>query len=224
MIEKWDWTKGLKVEYWNTSSPTHSLVAPKSTADDESNGLVYTIDSKGESLWMITAHRLIGGTDAAKTDLGTLWKYTQPLTSLKIFDNGRVIVATSGSYLMVGTTEKPNATPLREVSYSWREVECPEWITSIDVQVKYPNQPSKKTKLPHPTSQAAVNIVLGGLKGAIFVYYDLLKKIKEAERRLLSDKGSNIISHRKHWHRNAVLSVKWSVDGTCLFIYLTRSI
>ena len=212
MIEKWDWIEGVKLEYWNTSSPMHSIVASKPSADDEINDLVYTIDRKGDGPWMITAHRLLGGSDAANTDLVTLRKYPEPLTSLRVYEGGRVIVATSGSCLMIGTTEKPNATPLRNVSYTWREVQCPEWITSIDVQIKHVGKGAKKTKQGKSTFQGAVHIVLGGLKGAIFMYEDLLRTLVEAERH--SNKAANITSQRKHWHRNAVLSVKWSADGT----------
>ena len=212
MIEKWDWVQGAKLEYWNTSSPIYSTVASQPISDDETNDLIYTIDRKGEGPWMITAHRLLGGSDAAKTDLVTLRKYPEPLTSLKVLENGRVIVATSGLCLMIGTTEEPNATPLRNVGYTWREFQCPEWISSIDVQIKQPGKVAKKAKQTRQRFQGAVNIVLGGLKGAIFMYDDLLKKLVEAERH--SNQAANITSQRKHWHRNAVLSVKWSADGT----------
>ena len=223
LIEKWDWIAGVKLEYWNTSSPIYYIVASNLSADDENNELMFTIDRKGEGPWMITAHRLLGGPDAANTDLGTLRKYPQSLTSLKVFENGRIIVATSGSYLMIGTTEKPNTTPLRDVSYIWREVECPEWITSIDVQIKHADKSSKRTKLAKTTAQSAVNIVVGGLKGSIFIYDDLLRKLKDAERNSKSDKAVNIISQRKHWHRKAVLSVKWSLDGMYLAIHETNN-
>ncbi len=166
---------------------------------------------------MITAHRLLGGAEAANTDLVTLRKNPRPLTSLKVYENGRVVIVTSGSSLMIGITEKPNATPLRDVSYSWREVQCPEWITCLDVQIKHPGKGLKKTKLTKSASQGAINIAVGGLKGSIFIFDDLLRKLEEAERQ--SNKGANIISQRKHWHRNAVLSVKWSTDGTYRTIY-----
>ena len=211
IIEKWNWSEGAKLESWNTSSPIYSIVASHPSTDDQINGLVYTIDRKGEGPWMMTAHRLLGGAEAANTDLVTLRKNSGPLTSLKIYENGRVIVATSGSLLLVGSTEKPNVTPLREVSYTWREVQCPEWITSLDIQIKHPDKGLKKGKLTPSALQGAVNIAVGGLKGAIFIYDDLLRELKKAERQ--SNKGANIISQRKHWHRNAVLSVKWSADG-----------
>ena len=212
IIEKWDWVEGSKLEFWNTSSPIRLIAASKPSADDEVNDLVYTIDRKGERPWMITAHRLLGGSDATNTDLVTLRKYPESLDSLKVYENGRVIVATSGSCLMIGTTEKPNATPLRDVSYTWREVQSIEWITSIDVQLKRFDKASKKAKQVKRTSHLSVNIALGGLKGAIFMYDDLLRKLVDAERN--SNKVANITSQRKHWHRNAVLSVKWSADGT----------
>lgn len=214
MIEKWDWIEGAKLESWNTSSPTYSIVASNPSVDNEINDLIYTIDRKAEGPWMITAHRLIGGADAAKTDLGTLRKYPKPLTFLKVYENGRVVIATSGSSLMIGAIEKSDATPLRDLSYTWRDIECPEWITSIDIQIKHSEKSLKRAKLAKSTSQGAVNVVIGGLKGSIFVYDDLLRKLKEAERHSKMDKAASVSSQRMHWHRNAVLSVKWSTDGT----------
>ena len=219
MIEKWDWITGINLEYWNISLPIHSIVVSKPSLKEKGNGLIYTVDNKREGPWMITAHRLFGGMEARKTELGTLRKCPQPLTSLKVFDNGRVIVATSGAYLMFGTTEMPDTSPLKDVTYTWREIECPEWITSCDIQIKHPDVALKKAK-PAKSFYGALNVVLGGLKGSIFIYHDLLTTIKEAERRPGANKGSDVISHRKHWHRNAVLSVKWSADGMCRIINL----
>ncbi len=219
MIEKWDWVEGAKLESWNTSSPIYSIVASTPSLEHEINDLLFTVDRKGEGPWMITAHRLTGGADTAKTDLGTLRKNPQPLTFLKVYENGRIIVATSGSNLIIGCTEKPDATQLRDLSYTWREVECPEWITSIDVQIKHSGKSLKKAKMTNSPSQGAVDIVLGGLKGSVFIYDDLLRKLKEAERQPRLDKAANITSQHKHWHRNAVLSVKWSADGTYRAIY-----
>lgn len=219
VIEKWDWVEGTRLKSWNTSSPTYSLVAAGVGSTETTNDLVYTVDRKGENLWRITAHRLLGGQNATKTDCVTLLKRSQPLSSLKIMDDGKIIVATAGSHLIIGTCENPNNTPLRDVTYIWREMECPEWITCVDARIVNSGKAAKKPKLAKPTLQGAVHIVVGGLKGSIIMYEDILKKLMEKERNSKIQDTTNITANRTHWHRNSVLSVKWSADGTSLMEY-----
>jgi len=153
----------------------------------------------------------MGGQDAAKTDLLVLLIYKEPLTSLKILDDGHVIVATSGKKVIIGTTEVADKPSLKETVYVWREIECSEWITSIDVQVEHADTQVRPQK-PHSVGNG-LNIVIGGLKGAIFIYENILRKLIKKETVSKTSKMEEINPRRLHWHRNAVAAVKWSADG-----------
>lgn len=202
----------------------YSLATSMPSYAETGNGLVYTVDRKGEGQWKLTAHRLLGGSEASKTDLGTLLKYTEPLTFVKILDNGRVVVVTSGSRVIIGTCDSPSPDSLKDLSYVWRDVDCPEWITSIDVQMRSYNTTTKKPKPSKNPFHGAVDVAVGTLRGQILIYDNLLGNLIRIERGTRAQRMDGVSSRRLHWHRNAVLALKWSIDGIySIFQSLDRS-
>lgn len=218
-IEKWDWLDGTRLEYWNISATIYSLATSTPVHAETNNGLVYTVDRKDEGQWRLTVHRLLGGAEASKTDLGTLLKYNEPLIFVKILVNGRIVVVTSGSRLIIGTCDRPSPDSLKDLSYVWRDVNCPEWITSIDVQLRPYDTTAKKPKTSKATFHGAVDIVVGTLRGKIIIYDDLLENLVRIERGKTAQQVDSISSRRLHWHRSAVLALKWSMDGTYIVFH-----
>ena len=211
IIEQWNWVEGLKLGYWMLSSSIYNIVTAEQNPDDPGSDLVYTVDRKLQGPWLLSVHRLARGEDGAKTDAKALLTNERALSSVKVLENGRVIVATSGSQLMIGSSDESAPFSLKEVTYRWRIVESPEYVVSTDVRVR----PSEKIQtMPKKKKSAAnaIDIVIGGLKGSIHIYEDLLWKMVKRDR---PGKGSSteIVSRRLHWHRNAVQAVKWSADG-----------
>ena len=213
-IEKWDWAEGSRLGRWRTSSSIYSLMTAKQNIDDPSYDLVYTIDRKAQGSWLISVHRLAGHEGGTKTDVKTLFTNQQALSSINVLDRGRVIVATSGSELILGSTDESAPLSLEDLSYTWRVIECPEHIASTDVRVR-PSEGVQKPSKGGRSGVDAIDIVVGGLKGSIYIYDDLLRKIIRRDQR--GGKGNSIdtTSRRLHWHRNAVQAVKWSADGKC---------
>lgn len=211
-IEKWNWIESSRLCRWTISSSIYSLVTAKHTTDDPGSDLVYTIDRKGQGSWLISVHRLAGNKDGAKTEVKTLFTNQQALSSIKILEKGRVIVATSGSQLIFGVSDEPAPSPLRDVSYTWRIIECPEYIVSMDVRVRLCEEMQKVSKKGRSPANV-IDIVVGGLKGSIHVYEDLLRKLIRRDHHTSKGSSVDISSRRLHWHRNAVQAVKWSADG-----------
>ncbi len=212
-IEKWDWIEGRRLEYWHISASIYSLATSHPDTDQTANGLVYTVDRKGQAQWMLTVHRLLGGSDASKTDLGTLLKHSEPLTSVKILDSGRTILVTSGHRIMIGSCDRPSPSSLKDVSYIWRHVDCPEWIASIDVRMRSDEAAAKKPQIPTSPFHRSVDVAAGTLKGRIIIYDDLLGNLLRVERGGKTGQVGGISSRFLNWHRTAVLSLKWSADG-----------
>ena len=176
------------------------------------NDLVYTIDRHTRNRWLVTAHRLMGGQEAEKTDLVVLLVYREPLTSLMVLENGKILVATAGSNVIIGTAEDANQLSLKDVTYVWREFECSERVTSIDIQIER----ADVTAIPLEHSNLLANglhVVVGGLRGAMFIYEDILRKLIRKENRSKASSNDEISPRKLHWHRNAVSAVKWSADG-----------
>ena len=207
-IERWDWVEGTRTDHWTLTSSIHALVTSSRGPEASTSNLVYTVDSKGGEPWLISAHRLAGVENAANTDVATLLKYEEPISSIKVLEGGRVIVATSAVQLIIGHCKNSNTPELKDLFYTWRIVECPEWIAGFDVRTRHrmvQNQAEKKGLVSE-----AVDVAIGGLKGSIHIYEDLSNQLIRKERRKDS---VDITSRRLHWHRNSVLAIKWSLDG-----------
>lgn len=212
-IENWDWTEGSRLGRWKLSSSIYLLTTSTETSEECSDQVIYTIDKKDADQWLISAHRLERGDQVTKTDVKTLLRHQDPLSSLRTLAGGRFIVAASRSQLMIGHTTGPNPSMLQNLSYTWRIIECPEWITCIDARVSYPEKVEKPSKGGRRRIEA-LDIAVGGLKGSIHVYDNLLGKLIRTEQPTSKGLQEDIKSRRLHWHRNAVLSLKWSLDGT----------
>lgn len=213
-IEKWDWIEGLRLSHWRISSSIYTLVTAKQNLGAPGNDLVYTIDRKGQGPWLLSVHRLAGSEDGVKTDVKTLFTHQQAISSAKVLENSRLIVATSGSQLIFGSSDEPALSPLKDVSYTWRILECPEYIVSTDVRSR-PFEKFQKMSKRGRSMENAIDIVVGGLKGSIHIYEDLVRKIIKRDHHTYKGSFVEATSRRLHWHRNAVQAVKWSADGEC---------
>ena len=222
LVQLWDWLEGRKLDFWHCKCHIYGLATSETGDSDEFPETIYTIDRKtmdGKAIgpWRISAHRLLAGSEAYKSEVATLRTSKEPITSFKVVKNGENIIATSGSILTLGTTRITSQLPLKGSSYIWRDVECPEWISSFDVRVVQEELTPKQEKSGKYRRNARLDIVIGGLKGCLHVYDDLMRKLIRAEKKSNKDAAANFSSYQKHWHRNIVLSVKWSRDGECLW-------
>ncbi|KAL8696611.1 MAG: hypothetical protein Q9224_002704, partial [Gallowayella concinna] len=214
-IQLWDISTGEKIHYWYTDIPIYALQSSKLVGSKASQDLVYAITRKGKRPSKIRAYPLeVGGkAGSGYTEGVTLRTSKEQITSFQVLEHGRLIIATSGSVLSLGYAELSNQLPLSEVLYTWRDVECPEWISCFDVRTIAPIADPRNLKGSKDSRTSRTAIVVGGLKGSLHVYDDLLGQL------ILKEKGSDKASHvdltsrKQHWHRNAVLSVKWSRDG-----------
>lgn len=198
---------------WDINSQIFHLTAAKPVAPEQQSDIVYTVDRKSQ--WMITAHRLRIGD---RTELHTLLKSTTAITHVKVSEGGKYVVVSAGQRLIIGITSNPSPPGLRELSYTWREIECSEWITSLDVRMNNANAAPTDAQNSQSASSGSrgprsLNITVGGLKGSIYVYQDLLGKLIRKEKR---PNAAAPVAQRLHWHRNGVGAVKWSMDGTFL--------
>ncbi|KAL8939434.1 MAG: hypothetical protein Q9216_003353 [Gyalolechia sp. 2 TL-2023] len=208
IIQLWDWLEGRLLHFWLFQSQVYSLATSTlADKDQDIEQLVYTVDRYGAGPWRISAHRL--HLEAEITEGVTLRKSKESITAFKVIDHGRVIIATSGSILTIGVAEVSEELSLKNLSYTWRDIECSEWISCFDVRmVKAENNTSgKNPQLPR------TDVVIGGLKGSLHVYDDLLRHLVRKEKRSSKAYVDDWTPRKLHWHRSTVLSVKWSRDG-----------
>lgn len=159
--------------------------------------MVFTID-RSQRAWEITAHCLRGKYDEKKTELVSLLKYDEPLRSLKIVNDGRTIFAISSETLLIGKRSKHHGNDFADLQYSWQEIKCPEPPLCFDVQA----------------SGGIIDVVIGGLKGCILVYQNLVQRLGMSKTSLGTvERASRINARELHWHREGVAAVAWSLDG-----------
>lgn len=210
IIEEWDWVNGQKVSTWDTGSCVHNL-AVSDSGDSSPQDVIYTIDND-KDIWMMTAHRLRGLANNSVSELHIIWKSRNLLACFKVMGNGEVVIASAGIRLIIGSRNHTDSSALKDIQYTWREVECSEWVTSLDVRInnEQPTRMNVMSEISHvPSVTTFVDLVVGGLEGSIFVYQDILGKLIRAETK----KAKMSFTQKYHWHRNGVGAVKWSLDG-----------
>ncbi|KAL8994931.1 MAG: hypothetical protein Q9169_005232 [Polycauliona sp. 2 TL-2023] len=220
-VQLWNFVTGSLVHYWVTQGSIYGLQSMDLVDSEDSPDILYTIDRpRQQDLWTISAHQFTVNEENKKTSLKSKEKQRdvvcvrqskEPITAFKVVDNGRIIVATSGLVLTLGHTYDPRKKSLKDISYTWRDVECPEWISCIDVRTVLPDP--KNVSSGKDPGLARTDIVVGGLKGALHVYDDLLRQLVRSEKPSKGATDVVLTSRKQHWHRNTVFSVKWSRDG-----------
>ncbi|KAK3329452.1 hypothetical protein B0H66DRAFT_610318, partial [Apodospora peruviana] len=122
---------------------------------------------------------------------------------------GKAIVAAAKETLHIGVLKRRKApSSLGDLEYRFHSFNVSDIITCLDVRATM--QMTKKGGL----EIQSLDLVVGGARGAIYVYSDVLSKLPAGESTSL--KAAPIQPRKFHWHRRAVHSVKWSEDGNYL--------
>ena len=211
-ISIWDWRDGQRRNERIVTSRINAATTARQRSIPGDNGLLYTIEENRPDSWIISVHQLVDSEKSSKAEKKILFKFGKRMTHLVVSNGGKSIIATSGRHIIVGASDSPVLDNLNDLSYVWRIADCPEWIVSLDVRCRSLGGASKKHAAGRSMLEA-VDVVLGGLRGAINVFEDIHEKLVRKEEAGKDRKPENVVSRTLHWHRNAVLSVKWSLDG-----------
>ncbi|MCJ1474013.1 hypothetical protein MMC13_002671 [Lambiella insularis] len=211
LVEKWDWKVGQRLGKWTISSQLFGIAVTSKLPDESAEDLVYTVESRHGS-WTVTGNYLRDMKGQQQTEEHTLLRSVDPITSLRVSNSGGVLVVAAGNRLVTGQLVDPKNATLKDMTYTWREIVCPEWITSMDARMDTDHKYIAKRVADEeePTASKAMDVVVGGLKGSVFVYQGLLRSLIEKERK---PHAAAPVSRLLHWHRNGVGAVKWSRDG-----------
>ena len=166
--------------------------------------MIYTTQEDDEGSWQLWAYLL--DRKGAGQQSSLLFTNAQDISQFRSLDGGTTVCMASKDQLILGKLANGSSISFATLKYTWHIITCPEWISSLDIRTNRGN--STHTDQKHSTS---FQLAIGGLKGSIHVYDDLFNKLPRHEKRTLS--VGDTISRRLHWHRNAVLAVKWSKDG-----------
>ena len=211
LVEKWHWTEGHRLGKWIINSRISGITVIRHTSRNVEDDLVYTVDGR-VGLWMITAHHLRLGKGTHQTETQTLFKSTEPISSCKVLGKGNMVIASAGSRLILGHLTNHETSVLKDLIYTWREIMCPDWITTMDARISDGQNGTLggKTIAADPTLFDSVDLVIGGLRGSLYVYRSLMANLIQKERKQYTHTP---VAQQLHWHRTGVGAVKWSADG-----------
>jgi len=218
-LEIWDWIEGTKIQRWEFESEINALATISTSLAEDKSDIIYMIEKK-YGKWRIKLFELVKGAEPSKTDNQTkvLYECEHQISSLRVLHEGRVVVAISGKCLVIGTAKGEVAAG----SYMWMEFTSPDWLTCLDARESSKESISAKSKKEKPKANAAsksnpaIDVVVGDIKGVMFIHSDLLNRLIPDDEADKSTRLEHLVrgaSRRRHWHREAVHSVKWSLDG-----------
>jgi NET1-associated nuclear protein 1 (U3 small nucleolar RNA-associated protein 17) len=191
-VEIWNWTSGQRL----VSLPLGSAVYwfGVVSKDDENEQLFLVLENGDETdrQFAIASFDISSYEEQFEPDIVHLHAASAPLQFLSVVCGRRVIFAASTTKVFVGVSDG------KDQSYQWNTFHFKAGVSSLDVRVE-------KRKSKNKGNQPDLcRLAIGSRQGSIFLYDDILG--------LLQQRGE--LGHSQlHWHREAVLSVKWSLDG-----------
>jgi NET1-associated nuclear protein 1 (U3 small nucleolar RNA-associated protein 17) len=190
-VTKWRWNSGERLDRWGTNSTTVSIDLP-SIEKDENSIVWFSISIQKDGKREISINALSEKKPAGSTVLQT----NKILNVIKVAYEGRVIFASDGTHLFLGTTTKSELENPESAQYTWREATLPVSATSLHLRE------SSSTK-----GSEAVDLVVGESHGSILIYQDILNTL------FGRNAGKKSSPRKLHWHRGPVNTVRWSMDG-----------
>jgi NET1-associated nuclear protein 1 (U3 small nucleolar RNA-associated protein 17) len=174
--------------------------------------VIFTTE-KYEERWRISAHELSFMGSSTTTLSRIVYTSPQKIQILKALDEGAVIVAASEDRVLLGSLRSTEFGTVDKIRYEFRIFESSDIVSSLDARVSKRNSGTKLDKVK------VVDVVVGDVKGSIFVHNDLIGNLIESQKS--APDGQHLISlipRKLHWHRKAVHCVKWSLDGPSYFM------
>lgn len=191
-VTKWHWDSGKRLARWGTDCPTISVDLPlvQNVGDSAPYfSIVTQKDGKREISINTMGDRKVPGITALQT--------SKQINVFKVAYGGRLLFASDGSHLFMGTTTNINLENAEAARLTWREATLPVTATSFDLRE------SSSVK-----GADAVDLLVGESGGAIVIYHDIVDTLFGRN----TDKKSS--PRKLHWHRGPVSTVRWSKDGS----------
>jgi NET1-associated nuclear protein 1 (U3 small nucleolar RNA-associated protein 17) len=213
LITLWDWIDAKKIGRWDIGTNIRQIAVvtqPETTQD-----LVYCHEVG--SSHVINVHALRTREQNSQTDLKRIFKTKSPISNIEVLLGGNVVIVACANSVVVGRRSKLQKTALQEFEYVWREFTTSKRITALCSHIQ-PQEPVGEGKRAAQQLKDNLDIAVGDESGAIHLFEDLLSVSAglEKSQKKREDPSADLESlkpKRLHWHREAVGSMKWSLDG-----------
>jgi NET1-associated nuclear protein 1 (U3 small nucleolar RNA-associated protein 17) len=213
LITLWDWVDGTKIGRWDIGATVRNMAVITQPGSDED--LVYCHEVGSSHI--VNVHALRTKSQASKTELKRVLKTTSAITSIQVLLQGRYVVVATPESIMVGKRVRVSKTAVQDFEYTWRELKFSKRITTCNSYLRL-SEASDKAKKTAKDQRDILDVAVGDEVGVVLLFEDILAGFAMIE---LSQKGSTSSTESAeslrpkllHWHRDAVGSVKWSLDG-----------
>lgn len=182
-------------------------------AEDESPVVFVAGEVKGASLRAVYHAKLL---PESKVELEEITKAPKGFSGMQVTSNGTVVV------LMV--KEQVWVIKSRNGKWDIKKYSLPETLKCMDIlPVREATEVKGKKKATGPSGG---HVIVGDKKGALYILHDVLlpaEKRPKVEKKEGEQKGEKqkapvaqkapMVPKKLHWHREAVASVKWALNG-----------
>ncbi|KAF2865859.1 hypothetical protein BDV95DRAFT_506111 [Massariosphaeria phaeospora] len=216
LITLWNWVASKKIGRWDIGAKIQQLAVV--TQPESKQDLVYCYEAGDHHI--LNIHALFGGDQASKTDLKMILKINSPIKSIQVFLHGKLVVVTCANSIIIGKRSKIHKTELQDFVYVWREFKTSKGITASSAFVRI-SERFDTGKQPSQDQKDHVDLAIGDETGLILLFEDVLASFAaiEKSKKDAKNKSVDVESFKPkhlHWHREAVGSLKWSLDGNYL--------
>ncbi|KAL6705772.1 NET1-associated nuclear protein 1 [Coniothyrium glycines] len=213
LVTLWDWVNSTKIGRWEIGDTVRNMIVI--TQPESKEDFVYCHEA-GTS-HVINVHALRTKSQTSKTDLKRVLKTSAAIRGLQVLHQGKYIIVATADSIMVGKRLKPTRTALQDFEYVWREFKFSKRITTFSAYIREPEDTGKGKKAAQD-QRDILDIAVGEETGVIYLFENILATFAAVEKsqkdkKERADNAENLRPKRLHWHRDAVGSVKWSLDG-----------
>ncbi|KAH8732297.1 WD40-repeat-containing domain protein [Phaeosphaeriaceae sp. PMI808] len=213
LITLWNWVDGTKVGRWDIEATVRNMVVVAQPGSDED--LVYCHESGNRHI--VNVHALRTKSHASKTELKQVLKMPSSITNMQVLLQGKYVVIANPDSVTVGKRLKVSKTAVQGFEYIWRELKFSKQVTACNTYFRQ-RELSDKGKRSAEEQRDILDLAVGDEVGVIFLFEDILASFAAIEssqknNKNRSDHAESLRPKRLHWHREAVGSVKWSLDG-----------
>ncbi|KUJ24196.1 WD40 repeat-like protein [Mollisia scopiformis] len=210
-----NWTSGDGAgQHWITSSTgCNHMTAASMESAGRRRDVIFTTEVRKTGGFRITANEL----PLPPTLPSTRTIYTSPhrIEFLQTSQDGSVVVGVTGNKILLGRLRSTDYESVDKVRYEFRIFESIDAIKSLDMRVTIRRGADLEGLKKHNILKKTpvVDLVVGDVRGVIFLHEDLLAKLFVQSQDGSFSSGVSMAPRKLHWHRQAVQTVKWSQDG-----------
>ncbi|OJJ48060.1 hypothetical protein ASPZODRAFT_129981 [Penicilliopsis zonata CBS 506.65] len=207
-VYKWEWASGRLI---SQSEMKHKLLYIDlcySEQADIKQTLACTIRKRKDGKFELALRQCLDNNEEPET---TIFETSKRMNLIRVAHQGRVIVVCDGQKLLVGRSEKRDTSISKDIQYSWREMNLPTHVTSLDIRECAPSKRPVFDGLNREEGIESVDLILGESTGSIAILYDLVRTVQTSQSGHENKKDRSL--RRIHWHRGPVNTLRWSKDG-----------